>query len=62
MDAFVEETTEHKCEKQELLNEMEMLRQKICKLDDQLRLSKENLDTYISAQAEADDIKNIPHT
>ena len=39
---------------------MEMLKQKISELDEQLRLSKENLDTYVSLQAEADNIKDIP--
>ena len=59
MDVFVKEATEHKCEKQELLNKMEMLNQKISEFD-QLRLLKENLDTYVSLQTEADNIKNIP--
>ena len=60
MDAFIKEAIEHECEKQELLNEMEMLNQKIDELDEQLRLSKENLVTYDSPQAEADNIKDIP--
>ena len=60
MDAFVKEATGHKCEKQELLNEMELLTQKLGELDDQLRLLKKKLDTYISPQAEADSIKDIP--
>ena len=55
MDALVKEATEHKHEKQELLNKMEM----IGGLDDQLRLSKENFNTYVNLQAEADNIKNI---
>ena len=55
----VKEATEHECEKQELLNEMKMLNQKIDELD-QLRLSKENFDIYISPQAEADNIMDIP--
>ena len=60
MVAFIKEASEHECEKQELLNEMEMLKQKIGKLDDQLRLLKENFDTYVNPQAEADNIKEIP--
>ena len=59
MDAFVKEATEHKCERLELLNEIEMLKLKIGKLD-QLRLLKKNLDTYVSPQAETDNIKDIP--
>ena len=54
IDIFIKEATEHKCEKQKLLYKMEKLKQKIGELDDQLRLSKENL------QAEADIIKDIP--
>ena len=59
MDAFVKEATEHECKKQELLNKMEILKQKIGELDDQLRLLKENLDTYVSPQAEADNIEDV---
>ena len=36
-----------------------MLKQKIGELDHQLRLSKENLDTYISSHVEVDNIKDI---
>ena len=60
MDAFVKEATEYKREKQELLNEIETLKQKIGELDGQLRLSRENLDTDVSPQAEADNIEDIP--
>ena len=60
MNAFVKEVTEHKHEKQELLSKMETLKQKIGKLDYQLRILKENLYTYISPQAEADNIEDIP--
>ena len=58
MDAFIKEATEHKPEKQELLNEMGT--KKIGEFDDQLRLSKKNLHTYVSPQAEADNIEDIP--
>ena len=60
MDVFIKKATEQKREKQELLNEMETLKQKIDKLDGQLRLLKENLDTYVRPQAEADNIVDIP--
>ena len=59
MDTFVKEAIEHKYRKQEQLNEMEMLKQKIGEIDDQLRLLTENFDSYISPQAEADNIKDI---
>ena len=36
------------------------LKQKIGKLDDQLRLSKKNHNTDVSPQAETDNIKDIP--
>ena len=60
MNVFIKEATEHKHEKQELLNRMETLKQKIGKFDDQLRLLKENFDSYVSPQAEADNIEDIP--
>ena len=49
-----------KTEKQSCLTNIETLKQKIGKLDDQLRLSKENLDTYVSPQAEDNNINDIP--
>ena len=59
MDVFIKEATEHKCEKQELLIEMKVLKQKIDAFDYQLKLSKGNLDIYFYPQAEADNIKDI---
>ena len=47
-------------DQQELLNEMKTLKQKIGELDEQLNLSKGNLDTYVSPRAEVDNIKVIP--
>ena len=60
MDEYVNKATEHKHEKQELLNKIETLKQKIGKIDGQLPLWKEYLDTDISPQAEADNIEDIP--
>lgn len=59
MDAFVKEATEHKREKQELLNEIDTLKQKIEELNSQPRLSKENLDSDASPQGEANSIEDI---
>ena len=47
MDAFVKKATKHEREKQELLNKIKMLKQKIYELDEQLRLSKENVDMSV---------------
>ena len=37
-----------------------MLKQKMGELDDQLRHSKENIDSYVCIKVEADNIKSIP--
>ena len=60
MNAFVKDATEHKHEKKELLNETETQKEKIGQIDGHLRLLKENLDSHISPQAEADNMEDIP--